>query len=417
MAETIDRGPFVNAGSLLDNRVEPFDGPSIDYQANVIPDVRFGPIRSVGLQPGRVPSFLNSPYIVMTDAVLSAASTTTLAAAQVATSGVAMTLSTTSAGGFAAGTPSWTYNIPLIPLGTTTIATVGALDFGFATGTTAANSSTVVVQDSTYFTSGQWIVIGGAGNSTNTNPLVTQIASTVNATTIQISPVAGGALSNAPIGDANLYGSGLLPLPTQFGPSSPVPSSVNPYSVGGLAEIFNPLESVTRNIAVTASTATNGTAAILVTGYDVYGALMTELVTAAGTTTVYGKKAFKYILKAVPQQTQGANYTLGVGDVVGFHVRSDKWEYSNIFWNGTFATTKNGWTQATTVVPATNTTGDVRGTVQLSTNGSLATSVGGAAVSNGTTRLTLMMSVPLYNIINATPLNSVPMFGVANSTT
>ena len=32
-------------------------------------------------------------------------------------------------------------------------------------------------------------------------------------------------------------------------------------------------------------------------------------------------------------------------------------------------------------------------------------------------RLTLMMSVPLFNLINATPLNPVPMFGTAQSTT
>ena len=118
----------------------------------------------------------------------------------------------------------------------------------------------------------------------------------------------------------------------------------------------------------------------------------------------------------VPQQTgTGALYSLGVGDTVGFHVRSDKWEYANIFWNGSFATNKNGWTAAV-LTPNTNTAGDVRGTVQLSTAGPLGTSVG-ASLANGTARLTLMMSVPLYNLINATPLNSVPMFGVTNSTT
>jgi hypothetical protein len=416
MAETILRGPNVNAGSLMDNTVTPMDGPDMSYQASVVLDPRFGPMPKDGLLPGRVKGWLNSPYFVLSDNIPMIASSTVLAAAQSASLGTALVLTTTSVAGSAAGVPSIAAGVPIVPLGTTVATSVTALDFGFATGTTAANSSTVVVVDSSYFQQGQWIIIGGAGASNQTS-IITQVQAISNATTIKISPVAVAALSNAPIGQANLFGQTLLPPATQFGPSGSTPNAHQPYSVAGLAAAFNPLEGLARNLCVQGST-TNSTTAFLCTGYDMYGALMTELITASGTTAVYGKKAFKYVQSAVAQGTNTGVFTLGIGDTFGFHVRIDKWEFSNIFYNGSFGTNLNGWTAAATTAPTLNTSGDVRGTIQVSLRGALATSFNSVnATTNGTGRLTIMMSVPLYNVINATALNTVPMLGVAQSTT
>jgi hypothetical protein len=72
---------------------------------------------------------------------------------------------------------------------------------------------------------------------------------------------------------------------------------------------------------------TDGTATILVSGWDVWGQAMTELLTAAGTTPVYGKKAFKYVQSVVPQAvgtTVSATYTIGISDVFGFPFRTDQ---------------------------------------------------------------------------------------------
>jgi hypothetical protein len=76
----------------------------------------------------------------------------------------------------------------------------------------------------------------------------------------------------------------------------------------------------------------------------------------------------------------------------------------------------NGFTAAVLTSPNTNTTGDVRGTVQISANGALGTSAFGVA-SNGTSRLYIEYDVPMFNGISATPINTVPLFGVVNSTT
>ncbi len=61
----------------------------------------------------------------------------------------------------------------------------------------------------------------------------------------------------------------------------------------------------------------------------------------------------------------------------------------------------------------------MRGTVQISTavlTGVLATSVS-AISSNGTSRLAIVNNIGVWNQIYGTPLNTIPMFGVAQSTT
>jgi hypothetical protein len=347
-----------------------------------------------------LPSFLNSPYIVQADGFGQPTSTTAIAPAQAGTASIPLAL-TTAAGGLQAGVQSWSPGTPLIPLLQSAVVTVGAIDFGFSTSTTTANNSTVPVPDSTYFTQGQWIVIGGVGNSAKTGALLTQVASVANATQILVTNPPLASLANAPIAQANLY-SQLLPPATQFNPA-PTPSATNPYINGGLAAIFDPLQGLTRNLTVTCSTIVNGTGKILFTGYDVYGAKMTELITCNGSATVAGLKNWKYLLSAVPQSTV-TTVSVGIGNNVGLNIRGDRWEYLNVFYNSGFMTTSTGYTSAVTT-PATNTSGDVRGSLVL-------TAITNGTAVNGTARLTIMASVPAYNLLNATPLNSTSLFGV-----
>jgi len=250
------------------------------------------------------------------------------------------------------------------------------------------------------------------GGTTNV-PLFTQVASkSTNTTVITISPSALTALNNVPIGQANLY-SQLLPPATQFGPSAVVPTAVEPYKLAGFALGFDSLQGIARALAVTAASIGSGTTALLVTGFDVYGWPMTEVITANGTTTVNGKKAFKYVQNITVQTAATtvtpANIAVGHSDIVGFNIRSDKWEYLNIFWNAGFAINNTGWTKALSTT-STNTTADVRGTQNLST---ALTGTGVLASTNGSARVTIMMSVPLQNMVNATPLNSSTLLGTA----
>ena len=409
MAEIIDRGPFVNVGSLMDTAINPMDGPSIDYQGNVIPDPRFSPMQKDGLSPARVPAFFNSPYIVQMDGFGQPTSTTAVAPAQAGTANIALSLAT-SAGGLSNTVQSWASGVPLIPYLQTAVVTVGAIDFGFSTSTTTANNSTLPVPDSSVFKQGQWLCIGGVGNLAKTTALLTQVMTVSNFTQINVSPAPLASLANAPIAQANLYSQLLPPAsPVGLGPAPPSPNATNPYLAAGLAACFDPLQALNRNLTVTCSTIVNGTGTILVTGYDVYGVKMTELITANGSATVAGNKAWKYVQSIVPQSTV-TTVSIGIGNLVGFNCKAQKWEYLNVFYNGGFMTTNTGYTSATTVAPTNNTAGDVRGTLNL-------VSITNGTIVNGTARITIMASVPLADMINATPLNSTSLFGIAQSTT
>lgn len=431
MAETVYRGPAISIGSLMGNVVtsagvgvgliEATDGPGIEYQANTFPDPRFGPFNKDSLNIARIPTFLNNPYVVMVDTLPSAASTTSLAAAQAVTAGTPLTPTTVDGGGSGAGVPSMAHSVPIFPMvgatgqsfpPTGAKVTVSAIDFGFTTGTTNA-TSTVTVPDSTQFYAGQWIVIGGAGNSAKTLPLIAQVLTLPTATTITVSPTPLSTLTNSAIGSANLYTNQY----TNWPPNQSA-SAAQPYVSAGVGAVLNPLEAIARGVSITANAGAT-TNVVTVRGYDIFGMPMSEAITATAAATVFGKKAFKYIASITPATTD-AGHTLaaGVSDVMGFHTRSDRWEYANIFYNGAFVTAQTGWLKADTTTPATATTGDVRGTVQLSSGGAggSATAISGGTITTGSLRLTIMASVPLWNLINGTPNSCVSLMGVTQFT-
>lgn len=420
MAETIFRGAAYSAGSLIDGRIEPTDGPGLEYQANCFPDIRYFPTRKDGLYPGRVPSFLNSPFTVLTDNVPSAFSASSISSVAGTTNGTALVLTTVAPGGGAAGVPSLC-PVQLVPFQKSGVSAVSvlAIDFGFTTGNTTAGAASVPVPDSSLFVLGEWICIGGAGNAAKTASLFTQVIGSADATHITVSPAPAGTLTNAPIGRTNLT-SGAYTPPQAYPPGIQTqPTGVFPYSVAGLAAIFNPVEAITRAVSITGVVGGTG-GAFIVRGYDIYGVPHAETITVgAGAVTGWGKTALKYIASVTPQFTDAHAYTVGTSDVFGINLRSDKWEFMNEFWNGSFATTSSGWTQALqpTAGPATATTADVRGTVQTSANGGGATPSAPLNVaSNGVIRLMLAMTVPLYNDIFGTPINQVPMFGLPQFT-
>jgi hypothetical protein len=410
------------------------DGPSLEYQGDGLLDFRFWPLKKDGLFPGRVPALLNSPYIVMCDNIPQATGTATLAALQtVAAANTSFTLSAgalAQANGSTAGTPTLSPGIPILPMTAQTAAgyngafnlapstgvvNVIALDFGFTTGTTTTGgtSQTITVPDSTIFYPGQWIAVGGAGNSGKTLPLITQVLTLASSTTITVSLGALAAVTNAPIGN-------MLP-PGLYFPGTP--PAAWPYLMAGPGAFLNPPECVTRCISVTGSSGGTGSTGsqILISGYDVYGQPMTQLLNGpVGATTVYTTKAFKYIASiktGAAWADTSHQYSIGISDVYGYNVRVDKWEYTEVFWAAAFETSglaTQYFTPAVKTTPATNATGDVRGTYQVGANGPL--SGGSYTSSNGTTnRLMMAMSVPLSNLVLGTPQNPAPFFGVTQA--
>ncbi len=407
MADSNFRGPINSMGALevdsATTNVAPLDGPSLFYQGSGYPDLRSAPFAKDQFRPGQQPAFLSGTDFMVIDTIVQKAASTVIAAAQIVTSAIGATLITaqpagvTSAAGIAIG-------VPIVPVGTT-VATFAAmaLDFGFTTGTTTTNSTSVTVVDNTLFRLGQWIVIGGAGNSSASRSLVTQVQSTSGSTIIFISPAAVTGLLNVPIGQGNLWGSGLLPNATQFGPGAPVASghAFGGAMEAGLARIYNPREMSSRNISVQGVTAVAVAYSAVVSGWDVW-------------------KGFKYISSITSGTTVPSSQTVafGISDVVGLPLRADYWEEIYATWNGVAMANFSGFVAGITGTTVSNGTADVRGSLQLSTaivTGGLSTAMSVIA-SNGTGRLSVTMNIEPQISILASPLNQIPMFGVAQYT-
>src|ERR1700731_218888 len=169
MTDTNFRGPVNSVCAMLDGTVVPTDGPNYAYQGTVFPNLRGGTFQKDGTGAARVPAYMDNPSIVTVDNIPSASTTANIVA--VATglvSGTVLTLATVAPGSSTASVPSLATGVPFIPFGGTAVQNVTALDFGFTTGTTTAANSAIVVADNTLFTLGQWLCIGGAGNSGKT---------------------------------------------------------------------------------------------------------------------------------------------------------------------------------------------------------------------------------------------------------
>ena len=423
MANTVFRGPIVSMGandqqSGTASAPQPLDGPSMFYQGVGMLDAQGGafPVDN-DLVPGRVPMILGGTDWWGIDVVPQTQSQSVVAASQtLLTAGFQMALATVAVTNFSAGAASIGYGIPFIPAGTTTVTTVPiTIDFGFTTGTTIANSTTVSVPDNTKFELGQWIVIGGVGNTAGTQALITQVTSIAAVTgTLYVSPNPATALG-APIGNANLWGSQFLPPATQFGPG-PVSASADAKAFqAGFARVANPREFSARGLQFVANSSTGGTCSILVTGWDVYKKPMAELLTGSGTTVVFGKKAFKYIAAATVQSTfaGGATYTLGISDVLGLPYRADEAQQLTA-WAGHTAIANDVGFVAAVTTPATNTTGDVRGTIQMSAIGG-GTVISSAATSNNVLRWTVVHGPEPWAVCKTTPINLTLLYGTAQA--
>lgn len=362
-------------GAVLLPDPNPDRGPSMFFGGYGFPDTRYTFLKDlVQGYPGRVPEVLVSGPVVSNNAIPAAHGNANLVASAHTTSGTPMTLVTAAAYGI-------TPNIPIIPF--TGILNAGAvvtapivLDFGFCYGTTTtgATAKTVTVLDSTLFVVGMPLVISSAGAATGAlSPLLTFVTGTPTATTITINDAALQAGSFA-IGTGNAW-------PTsEFGQVEPVAHL--PMLAAGPGLFLDPRQSIARGIVTTVSAGASASNHIVIHGWDDYWQPMSESI-AQGSATNYGKKAFKAILSAVPDFTDGTNnYTVGTSDVFGFAIRTDLLEETMVWWAGLLsAGAAYGFVAADVTNPATATTGDVRGTIQTSAVGG-GTGLG-ATASNG----------------------------------
>jgi hypothetical protein len=150
------------------------------------------------------------------------------------------------------------------------------------------------------------------------------------------------------------------------------------FGVSGGANIWNPQTAVARTLQITGSALGTSAESWSIAGRDIYGQKMTELIQGASI-TVNGKKAWKYISAIVPSTVNGAiGSTLvivGTNDVFGFPLRVDHPAYVTA-WAGpassaTLITVSSASIHTFAVTSgASNTTGDVRGTLGSTSVGS-----------------------------------------------
>jgi len=119
--------------------------------------------------------------------------------------------------------------------------------------------------------------------------------------------------------------------------------------------------------ALTATGTAGSNHLITVTGTDVYNAVIVELLTLSGTNVIAGVKAFKTVTSvAIASGAADDTFDLGVGDVLGLPYRVDAggllMAYADSALDLTTSAVIGTFVAAVTTDPATNITGDVRGT-------------------------------------------------------
>lgn len=375
-------------------------GSSMFYKGYTIPDIRV-PFPKDDMQGFRAvfPGHLSSPNVILVDAIPAAVGSANIAPAAHTVAATAFTLATGAASGIAPG-------VPIVPLGssTGTAVTVLALDFGFTTVNCTSASKNVTVTDSTKFFAGMPLVIANVGNAGGTTALLTFVTSITSATVIVVNDAPLATLSTAACGTGNIWG------PNEIGAPPSVPTAAQPYMENGPMRVLDPTQALCRAVGVLGS---SGSTAMIwtIAGYDIYGQAMTEAIThPGGAVTVWGKKAFKYIASATPDTTDAShNWQIQTSDTFGINLRDDEFEYLICWWNAALLSATTGWIAAVTTTPST-TTGDVRGTLQVSSIGGSASGAS-ANASNGSRRLVIRMSVPVFNLILAGPTNTVPFYG------
>ena len=388
-------------------------GPGMTFQGDGVPDVRFPFLKDkVQGYTGVVPGFANLAYLQTVDSIPITASTTNLINAVAGTT-AALALTTTSATGITVGVPiipqPYTAGVNPVNYALNGAAPINAivLDFGFAFGNVTSGNKTVVVADSTQFEVGQPIIIADVGASAAGTCLATWVTGITDATHITINDAPLRSANPTPIGTGNQWS------PSEVGPV--YPNAFLPYQAGGPGLFFDPTQGIARTLQYTTSAGATATT-MTVVGYDIYFNKITETVTLSAGATVQGKKAFKAVLSATLNATDaGHTYSLGTGDKFGFAFRSDKWEYTNIFYNGGFAVSNAGWLAADVTNPATAITGDVRGTVAVATLATIGAASNGSVSALALTghRLAVFQSMPLLNMLNAFPGSPQYLYGQA----
>lgn len=135
---------------------------------------------------------------------------------------------------------------------------------------------------------------------------------------------------------------------------------------GALASAGSVTLDVPRTLLVDTNSAGDTTQTATITGTDVYGEALVEVITFNGTTAVAGKKAFKTIASVILSAALTGTCDIGTTDALGLpFVLSDKSNLLSTWFGGVDEATLPTIVLGVTTDPATGVTGDVRGTIDL----------------------------------------------------
>lgn len=403
MAKATNAGPLLVLGGLAGGQggAQPREysdeiGPSLFWGGYGIPAT--GAVASKDRTgPGTIPCITGASPIKTVSVALQAGNAAISTAAN-AVAGTPLPLLTTYSAGRAP--------VPIIWGGASVTAV--ALDMGVDTATfqTAGTVTLSVAADTwRYAKPGMWLALLNGG-----------VSGACFFTQVQSVNLATGVITVSPAPTCANNTTGQITFTNRFNPNlygAGAPTGVSSDLPAGSARISIPEIGNGRGVGVTGIASGTG-GPILIQGIDVYGAPQSEIITAtAGATTAWGKKTYDLIISATPQFTDAHTYTVVTSDLIGLPI-------TVLSASGLYSVTMGGTAQTTanyTIVPgdmtfpATQTTGDPRGGIQVTANGP-ATAPGTPMTLNGTNVLQIWQILDPLQVALATTVNPGPLLGV-----
>jgi hypothetical protein len=393
MGQSVFTGPLVSLGGLAGG---PRGGPPAEYSVEIGPSLFWqgaGILAMDGRGSKDAKGMGAFPALYMSDTILALNQVIQpggVALTQAATpvSGVSLPITVPYAAGRAPGAPY--------------AGALGvAIEPGFAVVGVTSGSGNVTVQanDKWRFSQGQFLSIAGAGVAGSM--LMTQVTAIGTGNTITISPPAQNSTALAQAGcfsgDPSKYG---FTLPINYGP----------FMNGGAGRFLLPDSACTRGVGVVGVAGGSG-GAVLIQGLDYLMRPQSEIITAAaGAGTTYGRKTYKMLLAAIPQFTNANNLTVVTSDLIGMPISMLPNGIPPTIYEAGVARTGDLVQYADLTNPATTTTGDPRGGIQLSAEGPGA---GTGATPDGTSRFVIVLTLNPAQVLGANQFNPGPLFGVA----
>lgn len=347
-------GPLVTFGQspYTPNEYNPDAGTSLFYAGAGIMDPRT-PFTYLPGQPATAftPGFLGSSNIITVDAVPYTAATAAIVASANPTSATLTLVSANSATTGVSITTSLTNSATGVADTSSLVALDSYLSF---TASITGTVMTVTANSNAPITPGAVLLTAGGTGTLSTGVKVLGFIA------------ANGGAGTYRVSQSQTIGSGTITAQYPNVQACTIPNT-DP-SQSGMA-LWNPSALLSRALTYTAAAGATYTTATA-TGYDCYGYPMTEQVTLSAGATVTGKKAFKYV-KSVVLSGGSADtthaYSVGTADVFGLPIRADTFgevlvNYATSLTATTLVTSAASLTIADLTNPATNATGDVRGT-------------------------------------------------------